>query len=204
MQQSIDLVEGDDLIDVRVREFLCPVCRRLGTTLLPALAPMPLSSPTLPNQAMKPSPVLPSQAIQQQAGPAAAQVDTKLMQQHEEEVEYSGRVLTPSPPPSRWPDQDSLQPQASGKICGILCTLETMYCSQCIHSGDRQVRIAAGGPSILVHTIPCRDKSTVYFIRCHMGNSVLASTLRLSSMQYLYVVKTRHLQKTSFQCCLQR
>lgn len=65
---------GDaDLLDVVQNEFLCPVCRRLGTALLPALAPKPLSSPKLPSQAKELSPVLPNEATQQQAGPAGMQ-----------------------------------------------------------------------------------------------------------------------------------
>lgn len=71
LQQADDL-EAAEQLDLRQREFLCPVCRRLGTALLPALAPKPVSSPMLPSQALKASSVLPDEAIPQQAGPAGA------------------------------------------------------------------------------------------------------------------------------------
>ncbi len=32
-------MEGADLLDLSAREYLCPVCRRLGNTLLPAITP---------------------------------------------------------------------------------------------------------------------------------------------------------------------
>ena len=68
-QQEDDLV---DLLDMRQEEFLCPVCRRLGTALLPALAPKPLTSPKLPTQAMGHTLVLPDEATQHQAGETGA------------------------------------------------------------------------------------------------------------------------------------
>ncbi|KAL0049205.1 hypothetical protein WJX82_008779 [Trebouxia sp. C0006] len=38
-QEEDEFSEGVDLVDLRDKEFLCPVCRRLGNTLLPALTP---------------------------------------------------------------------------------------------------------------------------------------------------------------------
>ena len=70
-QQGDDL-ETADLLDMRTGEFLCPVCRRLGTALLPALALKPLISPKLPGQAMGHISALPHQATQQQAGATGA------------------------------------------------------------------------------------------------------------------------------------
>ena len=72
IQQQVNDLENADLLDLQQREFLCPVCRRLGTSLLPALAPRPVSSSMLPSPAMEPSSVLPHQGTQQQAGPAGA------------------------------------------------------------------------------------------------------------------------------------
>ena len=49
-QEEDEFSEGVDLVDLRDKEFLCPVCRRLGNTLLPALTPPspPLHPPGLP------------------------------------------------------------------------------------------------------------------------------------------------------------
>ena len=63
-QAEDDFLEGSDLLDLDSREYLCPVCRRLGTALLPAVAPLPQPCPTQPNQARVPSPGLPNQALQ--------------------------------------------------------------------------------------------------------------------------------------------
>lgn len=78
-----EFMEGSDLLDLGQREFLCPVCRRLGNTLVPALIPLPLPppppSPRLPSQGMEPSPVLPDQATQQRPGQAGAQAGSTLV-----------------------------------------------------------------------------------------------------------------------------
>ena len=74
---QVDDRENADLLDMRQGEFLCPVCRQLGTALLPALAPKPPSRPMLPSQAKEPSSVLPDEATQQQAGPAGEQAGTE-------------------------------------------------------------------------------------------------------------------------------
>lgn len=44
-EEEDEFQEGTDLVDLQDKEFLCPVCRRLGNTLLPALTP-----PCLPPQ----------------------------------------------------------------------------------------------------------------------------------------------------------
>ncbi len=52
-QEEDEFLEGADLVDLRDNEFLCPVCRRLGNTLLPALTPPspPQHTSGLPPQA---------------------------------------------------------------------------------------------------------------------------------------------------------
>ena len=52
-QEEDEFSEGADLVDLPDNEFLCPVCRRLGNTLLPALTtPSPPLHPSgLPPQA---------------------------------------------------------------------------------------------------------------------------------------------------------
>ncbi len=52
-QEEDEFSEGVDLVDLRDHEFLCPVCRRVGNTLLPALTPPspPLHPSGLPLQA---------------------------------------------------------------------------------------------------------------------------------------------------------
>lgn len=76
-----EFMEGSDLLDLGQREFLCPVCRRLGNTLVPALAPLPvpLPSPRLSSQGMEPSLVLPDQATQQQPGQPGGQAGTAIV-----------------------------------------------------------------------------------------------------------------------------
>lgn len=52
-QEEDEFSEGTDLVDLRANEFFCPVCRRLGNTLLLALTPPspPQHTSALPPQA---------------------------------------------------------------------------------------------------------------------------------------------------------
>ena len=63
-QVEDEFLEGGDLLDLDSREYLCPVCRRLGTTLLPALAPLPQPLLVQPDQTTAPPRGLPDQALQ--------------------------------------------------------------------------------------------------------------------------------------------
>ena len=88
-QQDDDLVEGTDLLDPGSHEYLCPVCRRLGTTLLPALTPLSPSSSPLPHQAGGAAPALPDQA---QEDHTDAQTDSRLGWMDEDRVGESDTV----------------------------------------------------------------------------------------------------------------
>lgn len=50
-------MESAELLDIGNNEFLCPLCRRLGNTLLPALKPPSHPSCSLPNQTSPPPPL---------------------------------------------------------------------------------------------------------------------------------------------------
>ena len=137
-QQDDDLVEGADILDPGSHEYLCPVCRRLGTTLLPALTPLPPSSLPLPHQAGGAAPALPDQAMQQQEGHTDAQTDSRLGRMDEDRVEDSDTVSIST---AGRPGRRNLRSPAAGKANHILRTLEhsviitTMYrCSSRCYS----------------------------------------------------------------------
>lgn len=112
-QQDEDLAEN---LDLGSDEYLCPVCRRLGTTLLPALVPLPCATSQWPHQAGAAAPGLPDQDMQQQGGHMDAQTDSKWMQMRNNGVEGRARGSTSPAPLAQWLAQDSLQPGAAGKI----------------------------------------------------------------------------------------